>query len=543
MNSCSEREWKNIYDPDSTDPSEWAPKTLVPQQISDIQLRLTWEQFDRRIDGFYLNRKIGDDEYIENFKYFDPEDRTWIDTIYHINQKQSYELFAFADQAFSSKMTLVFVPEFKGPCIQTLINISPTIVRIEWEAHTFSTVREYILNRLTIGGNLELIKQTRDLAVYDSTLDVTKTYQYHVLAVSDYNVSDVSEIFTIQLGLVGYQKYWGDFTAYNTAKSSNNGQFIASWKQDDISLFDLSSGSLLWTVDPGQYYPTDVKFGSNNEFLVSVAGERFIKAWSISDGNLLWTGEHANTANNRIYPFDISSDASKVASGDNRDGVVNVWNSSDGSLLWTCTMTGAVTSVVFSPDNTILAGGDENSVVSFWNASNGEFIKTLSVINGKISTLAFSNDGSKVVICSAEDDTWKYQFSVKDFSSGAELFSGTHIWSIPSVEFSPDDMRLVTSSYDDSLKIWDVNSGNRLYSRYGGPPVHFNADGSKIISGGNAGLRVYNTADGSLFWKSDSTGYSWNTVFIGDGSKIISASESGVMVWEEKFGWKQIDSN
>ena len=76
---------------------------------------------------------------------------------------------------------------------------------------------------------------------------------------------------------------------------------------------------------------------------------------------------------------------------------------------------------------------------------------------------------------------------------------------INSIAFSPDGERLVSGSFDTSIRLWDVETGANLLTMPGnkiwGIPVAFSPDGKRLVSGawdnddGN-GLRIWDALTG-----------------------------------------------
>ena len=62
-----------------------------------------------------------------------------------------------------------------------------------------------------------------------------------------------------------------------------------------------------------------------------------------------------------------------------------------------------------------------------------------------------------------------------------------HTSTVDSVAFSPDGQRIVSGSYDKTLKIWDANNGKELQTLTGHTKwvssVAFSPDGQRIVSG------------------------------------------------------------
>ena len=55
-----EREFKNIFDPHNSKPSSWKPENVVIQQVAVDQLLITWENPNQLVEGYIVDRKIGD---------------------------------------------------------------------------------------------------------------------------------------------------------------------------------------------------------------------------------------------------------------------------------------------------------------------------------------------------------------------------------------------------------------------------------------------------------------------------------------------------
>lgn len=542
--SCEEREWKNIYDPEGSNPTEWAPQTFVAHQVSDRAVRLVWEQFDERIDGFHLNRKTGDQEWVEKYRSFNADLRSWTDTIMQIGQIQKYELYAFADQALSTHMTLEFIPVFEGPEILEISHISSSVIKLEWETHPYPTVNLYHIERSVNGAEFQHYIQTSDITVYDSTLNQSDIYTYRIRAVTDVNISTPGQEAYIRWDHIGYEAHWLTPLPYYHAKPSPDGQFIAAWKENDLSLFDLETGTRLWTADPGAYYPGNVLFSSDNQYLLSITGEHFFKVWDRATGLEAWTGNHEDKPNNRVFAV-MSPDGRKIASTDSfhEDQEVNfsVWNTSDGTVLWSKGLETGIGMMIFSPDNTELLTGDKSGNIDVWNVSDGTSVRQMT-LSKPVKLAHFSHDGNHLAVTMPNDESYENQIEIIQVQNGSEIMQGSHESMISSLDFSPDDQYLITASFDDTLKVWNTTNGTLVYARSGGPPASFNPDNTLIISGGGIGIRVYNSESGSQFWQDNTPGYSWNTEFIGDGDRLLSSSEAGTMVWHKQYGWHQFDT-
>jgi eukaryotic-like serine/threonine-protein kinase len=67
-----------------------------------------------------------------------------------------------------------------------------------------------------------------------------------------------------------------------------------------------------------------------------------------------------------------------------------------------------------------------------------------------------------------------------------------HMRSVLSVAFSPDDRRLATSSEDQTVRLWDVETGQEVLTLHGHtdivPTVAFSPDGNRLATAGADGV-------------------------------------------------------
>ncbi len=138
---------------------------------------------------------------------------------------------------------------------------------------------------------------------------------------------------------------------------------------------------------------------------------------------------------------------------------------------------GAVTTVAYSPDGTILAVARGNrllnrsGVVHLYQVATGQLCSTLDEFPGPVSCLVFSRDGKKLAVGSGNQFHFELegQVSLFDIPSGkrtAVFRSATR--SVECLSFLAGDARLVgvcvggIASRQTVIKIWDVSSGKEV---------------------------------------------------------------------------------
>ena len=129
--------------------------------------------------------------------------------------------------------------------------------------------------------------------------------------------------------------------------------------------------------------------------------------------------------------------------------------------------------------------------------------------------------------------------------SGREQMTLSPHGTVVSADFSPDDQRIVTASWDDSAKIWDANSGQAIMKLAG--EHKGNVNGATFSPSGQHVLTCSDDQTARL-WNAD-TGKPLDVVlrghlaavlhaeFSSDGTRIVTASrDRTARVWDASTG-------
>lgn len=260
---------------------------------------------------------------------------------------------------------------------------------------------------------------------------------------------------------------------------SPDGARLATYRIHAIEIWDVGTGNLYATLDPGPELPPEVLW-------LDGAGERCV----VLDrrGELhLW-----DVASGERVPVDPSGAARQVEhvafSADGsyalllpRAGGVDVLDVHTGRVVaHTDICIASYWTSGFSSDGRLCGIADGSKVVLF-DIADGMASRRLEGNEGIIEMLAFGPDGRTVAIGSddATIRTW-------DARTGAQLhvFEG-HTAPVRSVVFSPDGNRILSASDDGTARLWDPARGQLLLTIQGpgGPLVaaSFSPDGSRML--------------------------------------------------------------
>ncbi len=199
---------------------------------------------------------------------------------------------------------------------------------------------------------------------------------------------------------------------------------------------------------------------------------------------------------------------------------------------------GAVSAVAFSPNGQTIASGGRDQTVKIWDVRTGDLLQQFSGDLSPITSVDFSPDGGEIAAGS-------FYWRVLEWNlETAELFLPLeHQGTVWSVAFSPDERTIASASGDQTVKVWDRQTGFILYNFIDHTDivysVVFSPDGTKLISGSkDQTVKILDLTTGTVQRTLEGHTDEVRSVAItSDGQMIVSGGyDNTIRIWDANTG-------
>ena len=345
----------------------------------------------------------------------------------------------------------------------------------------------------------------------------------------------------------------GHTEAVNNIAYSPDGRRIATTSDDHTAkVWDATTGEELLTLSGHTDLVFRLGFSPDGRRLVTTSADRTAKVWDT------FTGAELITFSGHEGPvFDVSfnRDGKRIATT-GEDGFLKIWDATTGEELLGLPFETeqVIGGVAFSPDGTRVAAtgaGDNPNWVHIWDAATGEVLLASNLgHSAPPADIAFSPDGRLAATGGGDQKA-----NVWDVTTGQVLYTlSGHTFDIDGLAFSPDGTRLATASGffgDFTIRVWDLTPAKEaLFIPVANSAtsdwwmeLSYSRDGTRILADytdGNA--RIWDATSGKevLHWSPQNT-HALNASYSSDGRLVATANEDNtITVWDGQTGQPRI---
>jgi len=241
----------------------------------------------------------------------------------------------------------------------------------------------------------------------------------------------------------------------------------------------------------------------------------------------------------------LGSSSSHVFAANSQKALWFVWGWGERRPKYRGTLPEKMSAMTFTADAALCFGGARSGSIYVWLTSTGKLLRCWPAHCREVTQLAVSQDQSFLV--SGSSDATVHLYSLADIFADRSP-KPLHSWAghslpVTSVAFLPGtglQQAVATASLDQSVRLWDVGTGQPLQTRNYSSPVNcisVGAGGSTILCAcKNGELRSFNPSSAPGQEDGMMTGHTGSVSSCSlniDGSFAVSSSEVDcVRIWE-----------
>ena len=283
----------------------------------------------------------------------------------------------------------------------------------------------------------------------------------------------------------------GHSSAVMTVAYSPDSSLVASADiTNGFKLWDGPTGTLKHTF-PDRNVIQTITFSPDNKLLVAGGWNKTVDIWDLQSNKLV---KVLDGHKDFVHALAFSPDGKLLASG-GWDDAIRIWDVSTWTIQRTLSHPESVWNLAFSPDGATLASIDLKGTVRVWDSAAGKVRRQFSLVD-RSGFVVFSPDGTLLAI------QGKQGIALVEAATGNVVRNlEGHRQSVHAVAFSPDGKRLASVSWDGTLRLWNVATGELMdiLTERGGKfrDVRFAGDGQTIVtSSHDATVRIWDVRPG-----------------------------------------------
>jgi WD40 repeat protein len=269
---------------------------------------------------------------------------------------------------------------------------------------------------------------------------------------------------------------------------------VSSGCDEPITLWDLAESRVIATLGEASYRcPELLAISPDGTMLLSEARSKMVNVWTIDGTDQPEPKFVLETGSALFLGAAFSPDTSVLATSSGKS--IQLWDTATGQQITVLEgFDGSVYDVTFAPDSMILVAGTgyPDKLVRIWDISDPAAPRELAQLSfpavDGVYNVAFNADGTFLAASSKTNfQIWEFFVEDNNVDYMPYLEVSGHKDDIRSLSFNPQQDLLLTSSLDQTTRVWNIHTGEQVAMMAGfmdTPILAYNHDGSLLAVAG-----------------------------------------------------------